>query len=83
MKTFTERLESLREEAMNILFKKIEPYGEINVERFGVEEPEFGIITAITYDYSFRIKGDDFDYHIKNLSTETICIIVDELLINE
>ena len=64
MKTFTERLESLREEAMNILFKTIEPYGEINVERFGVEEPELGIIKTITSNYRFVVSGDDFDYYL-------------------
>lgn len=83
MKTFTERLESLREEAMNILFKTIEPYGEINVERFGVEEPELGIIKTITSDYRFVISGDDFEYYLGDCSTKTICELVDKLLINK
>ena len=83
MKTFTERLESLREEAINILMKLVEPYGELDVERFGIEEPELGIIATITSNYKFVISGDDFDYYLGDCPTKTICELVDKLLINE
>lgn len=82
MKSFVDRIEELRNEAVESIMKSIEPHNRVSVERFGIEEEELGIITYINSDYSFNVQGDSFPYHIKKCSTETLCVIADELNLN-
>ena len=82
MKSFVDRIEELRNEAVESIIDSIKPHNRVSVERFGIEEEELGIITYINSDYSFNVQGDSFPYHIKKCSTETLCVIADELNLN-
>ena len=82
MKSFVDRIEELRNEAVESIIKSIAPHDKVSIERFGIEEEELGIITYINSDYSFNVQGDGFPYHIKKCSTETLCVIADELNLN-
>ena len=82
MESFVDRIEELRNEVVESIMDSIKPRNRVSVERFGIEEEELGLITYINSDYSFNIQGDGFPYHIKKCSIETLCVIADELNLN-
>ena len=71
MKSFVDRIEELRNEAVESIMDSIKPHNRVSV-----------LITYINSDYSFNVQGDGFPYHIRKCSTETLCVIADELNLN-